>query len=67
MLLTLGRGLHPRARNFLFPFLTRCLCVPASVCICGCTHPSAFSYTYPDQPHDKQLGRAPVTKYTGVP
>lgn len=53
MLVTLGRGLHPRARNFIFPFLTRCLHVCVGVNVY--THPSAFShmseFLCPDEPH----------------
>lgn len=74
MLITLGRDLHPRARNFIFPFLTQMsVRVPASVCVCRCTHSSAFSYTS-ECPNvsgpalsNSQLGRAPVTKYTRIP
>lgn len=74
MLITLGRDLQPRARNFIFPFLTQMsVRVPASVCVCGCTHPSTFSYTSEcpyvsgPAPSNSQLGRAPVTKYTRIP
>ena len=33
MLITLGRGLHPLAGNFIFPFLTRHLYVCLRLCV----------------------------------
>lgn len=48
MLITLGRGLHPRARNFSFPFLTRCLYVCLRSCVYVGIHTPWHLVTCPD-------------------
>ena len=64
MLITLGRDLQPRARNFIFPFLTQMsVRVPASVCVCGCTHQRLVTrpnvHMCPDQPHQTASWEGP--------
>lgn len=68
MLIMLGRSLHPRARDFIFPVLTDVCTCAASVCVGVHTHQCLVTGLNLSRlaPHN-QRGRAPVTKYTSIP